>query len=739
MKGMPTGNKPIGKHPRFNHDFSARRVYTSKAGMIDISRCIDLVPDEHISMDVSDFLQSMPLATAAFLRGRREHSFYFVPYHQLWQNFGQYMSGRDDKYSSALKGRLYEPRISLRELVALCCQSMLCSAHTHKSEADTIGDATFLAQDWYTKVTFQWHNADSQARSFEVDLTSYLTHHTWKKVTNNVVSDFTPTRKEFISDQFNMDRWSNWCRKLDKTRNGNYLPVLSPLYHAIVAIQGSEIEGTQAQFASKMAFVSDRITRLLNSIPENYYISPFRILAYNKIFYTYFRNSYYDLDYYVGDYNVDHLQCDSLASSLLDNSMFSLKFMDMYQHQWKKDMFTSLMPDTQFGAVSEFSVSSVSITGDGTKIGELADNWVSSFDGTPGAGQMSAIRFRTLDGTSFSDSSGDATYTRDTSTLGKLNFLDNNTQKSLYPHNLKIFNSEVNAVNGSVLGLGITSVGDVLALKRAEAIQRYRQTLLRCGNKTKDIMVGLYGVEPVWESDHDPAFIDSFGYDFAVDRVMQTATTNSDPTTYDGKLGDLGGQIARLGSNKHKINYTTHGDFGVVMCLCYQVLETEYNSYNIDKNNLTLTPEDRYIYDYQDLGFVPVTRRLLSNLPQDISSSASEDLDQVLGYGTPYFEKKIDIDVVHGILCTYDAPRKISRIGENPDYFGDFSHWVAPRTDMQSALVTLVKNFYIDPRILNGNFLMAADGRQESDQFICNTYFKVYRTNTISDLGLPKF
>ena len=249
MKGMPTGNKPIGKHPRFNHDFSARRVYTSKAGMIDISRCIDLVPDEHISMDVSDFLQSMPLATAAFLRGRREHSFYFVPYHQLWQNFGQYMSGRDDKYSSALKGRLYEPRIALRDLVALCCQSMLISAFKY-SDVTAGGRAAFFADDWYKKVTFTY-TVDGGTRSFEVDLTSYLSHTTWKKVTNNVVSDFTPTRREYICDQFNMDRWSNWCRKLDKTRNGNYLPVLSPLYDAIVAIKAADITENQTQFANK--------------------------------------------------------------------------------------------------------------------------------------------------------------------------------------------------------------------------------------------------------------------------------------------------------------------------------------------------------------------------------------------------------------------------------------------------------------------------------------------------------
>ena len=734
MKGMPTGNKRVNKHPRFHHDFSARRAYTTKAGLIDISRCIDLVPDEHVNIDVSDFLQSMPRATAAFLRGRREHSFYFVPYHQLWQNFGQYMSRRDDPYSSALKGRLYEPRIALRDMVAWCAQSMLISAHKNRSELPTIGDATFLAENWNAKVTFTWTNSDSQSRSFEVDLTSYLTHSTWKKVENRVVSDFTPTRKVFALDRFNLDRWSNWCRKLDKCRYGNYIPVLSPLYDDILAIVGSEIEGTQAQFASKMEYISNRIKRMLDAIPSNYYVSPFRILAYNKLFYTYFRNSFYDLDYYVGDYNVDHLDCDSLASSVLDNSMFSLYFMDMYQHQWKKDMFTSLMPDTQFGAVSEFEVHSIEIEGDGTKIGELAQLGV-------GVLGNNGIELMRMDEDSFADSSGDMTYLRDDvdPTKAYLDALDDSSHVHVKPVNLRLDNGRVNAVNGSILGLGITSVGDVLALKRAEAIQRYRQTLLRCGNKTKDIMLGLYGVEPVWESDHDPAFIDAFGYDFSVDRVVSTAQTNAENNSYDGKLGDLGGYIAKLGSNKHSIKYTTHGDFGVLMCLDYNILESEYNSYNIDKNNLTLTPEDRYIWDYQDLGFVPVTRRLLSNLPQNIKGTNSEDLDQVLGYGTPYFEKKIDIDLVHGILCIYDSPTIVYGSEASPDYFGDFSHWVTPRTDMQSALVSLVKNFYIDPRILNGNFLLAADGRQESDQFICNTYFRVSRTNTISDLGLPKF
>lgn len=710
MKGMPTGNKPERNLPRFNHDFSARRVYTTKAGLIEPARVIHTVPNEHIQIDVSDFLQSMPLATAAFLRGRKEFSFYYVPYVQLWQNFGQYMAQRDDKFSSSLKGRLYEPRIELSVLYSLVCQSFIKSLQHHMEQ--NISRTHYTSTDWNTSTEFKFRQSTTQYQGAYV-VNSFVTdlEDSFIVVRNGVEDSYTPNCRQFCEDMFGVDRWSNWARKLDMLRYGNLIPELSPLYDEFMAIDWDTIDATDAvQFDTKVNTYFSRLESTINSIissKKGEYLSVMPILGYNKLFYTFFRNSYYDLDYYVGDFNVDYLECDTFESSIVMPHMFSLQFLDMMQHQWKKDLFTSLMPDTQFGAVS-----SLEFNGD-----VFGDGFIGDVSGT------------TSDNNSYTNDAvahpvNDATF--EGLTLGaSLRAYDQVDGQFIDMSHNHDFSASLEALGQ--LGLNVVSSFDVLALKRAEMIQRYRQTLIRCGNKTKDIMRGIYGSEPVWESDHDPAFIDSFGYNFAVDRVVQTAQTNDDLSTYNGKLGDLGGYIANLGQSRHTIKYNTRGDFGMIICLCYQIIESEYNSYNIDPNLMTLTPEDRYLPDFQDLGFVPVIRRVLTQYG---------DGNTILGYGTRYYEKKIDVDLVHGILCS-----KYSLINgdRQKEYFGDFSHWVTPRSDMQAQQVTSKRQFYIDPRILDNNFLLSSDGRQETDQFINNTFFKVLRTNTISDLGLPKF
>lgn len=715
--GMPTGEKPKASYPRRVHDFSARRVYTSKAGLLQPVKPIHTVPNEHFDIDVSDFLQSMPLATAAFLRGRKEFAFYYVPYVQLWQNFGQYVSGKSDRFSSALKGHEQEPRVSLRHLYELVFLAMLnelqCKYGNDTKDNEDFNNTTFvfsspsLAPVTYTPGTTY---AFSTIKS------------TFKRLVDDVESSYTPKRKEFAFDRFGLARWSNMARKLDLLRYGNMLPFLSPFYDALV----SYLAGNNDVTTNELDALFAAIVHQLAIIPANYYVTPMALLAYNKIYYVFFRNSYYELDYFVGDYNVDHLDCSSLETSILTNDMFSIQFLDMFQHQWKKDVFTSLMPDTQFGAVSSIELS-IEKGGDfpiGTTLSQSTSNDVGKWEVASGTAQSTDI----------------VRFIKASHVLGT-EATDEQTSSTIR-HYHTLGSGIVNATSAISKALSVSPI-DVLALRRAEAIQGYRQTLLRCGNKTKDIMVGIYGVEPVFESDHDPAFIDAFGYDFAVDRVMSTAQTDSSLDTYNGKLGDLGGQIARLGGSKHHIKFTTGGEFGIIVPITYTIFESEYNSYNIDQNLLTLTPEDRFIPDYMNLGFVPVTRRALSLLdPVSTRTGSQPDMDAVLGYGTRYWEKKIDMDIVHGIFCTfgqYDPEHITSSLNRDLQYFGDFAHWVAPRTDMQSALVTSTKQFYIDPRILNGNFLLAADGRQETDQFINNTYFKVRRTNIISDLGLPQF
>lgn len=341
-KGMPTGQKPERKLPRFNHDFSASRAYTHKVGQIIPARVIHSIPNEHFEIEVSDFLQSLPMVSAPFIKGRREFSFYYVPYVQLWQNYGQYQAQRDDKFSSALKGRLFEPRISLRKLYALCAWNMFKCLQADSSF--NVGYAQ-LDEAWSKKPIFRYRASNNYnfAYEFTDSITQIIGTDDFMRVVNGQEEVYQPVARDFIYDRFGITRWSNWCRKLDMLRYGNILPVLSPIYDELIALTPAVLDSmaeestSEGQFDTKVQtlFVQalNKVNRFLESIPENYYVSPFAILGYNKCYYTFFRNSFYELDYYVGDFNIDHLDCDSLESSIMDLSMVSLQFLDIYQHQ----------------------------------------------------------------------------------------------------------------------------------------------------------------------------------------------------------------------------------------------------------------------------------------------------------------------------------------------------------------------------------------------------------------------
>ena len=105
---------------------------------------------------------------------------------------------------------------------------------------------------------------------------------------------------------------------------------------------------------------------------QNVYVNPFRIAAYQHIFYDFYRNKYYDLDdenasfdadyynYYLQLFNFDDIRCETFANSNIGSGLDAdkrlLRMFTMRYAQWKKDVFTSALPSQQFGPVSSVSI-----------------------------------------------------------------------------------------------------------------------------------------------------------------------------------------------------------------------------------------------------------------------------------------------------------------------------------------------------------------------------------------------
>lgn len=680
--------KPTEKCARNAFDLGNKHVYSAKAGMIVPVKAIHTVPGDHFEIKISDFTQTFPMNTAAFLRGRKEFALYFIPYKQSWSNFNQYMATREDVYSSNMNAITYEPRMSLYDILSICLEFAAVYAH------DIVMPKVY-------------HDRATDHGILNIDFNRAYTPLVLINGFYNKTS-IALKASQYLYDVFGYPRWNNVLRKLDMLGYGNHFPYIDNF------IKGYESAITVTKTITQSNFESILNTQIASAKKDidklkNRYVNLYPITSYNKVFYDMFRNSYYELDYDVRNYNLDFKLCNSAATSIVQVQDIPVTFFDIQYHQWKKDLFTAVLPDTQFGAVSLLpsSGSTGNVVFTSTETSTDTGRWNSSGDWP----ERSNV-------TTNSDSNN--------------RFLSSGNNVLSHTH----------TVTGGATLNGVTTSFDVLALKRAEALQGYRQALLRAGNKTSDVFRAVFGRAPRYDEDAHPYFIDAFGEDIFVDAVVSTAETNLEKSdSSSGKLGDLGGR-ALMNGTSDTIKFDS-SDFGIILVVQYIVPQSEYNSYMLDPHLANLTPEDHWIPAFENLGFSPVIGEYLNNLVGQSNSL----LNRVIGYVPRYFEFKSDVDKVHGSFCEIastsllrgTSSNGVSLVEHVASYSGELTHWVTPRSDMQATSTTLTRNFYVDPAVLDNVFLVAADGTYSTDQFICNTYLDVKAVRPLSVLGLPNF
>lgn len=646
--------KPTAQLGQSSFDLSQKHVFSSKTGMAVPCCPIETVPADHFKINVASLHRTMTMNTAAFLRGKFRYDTYFVPYSQIWHNFNQFIDQRPDKHSSAWLGSKFVPSFELGGLLKFALQS-------------------FRKYHWNT------------SNVFALDCDMY--------------------GSPFIF---------GCLRMLDMLGYGNFEPLLIPTM-SINPATGNPWSGTERDTA-----FTDALTYA--SQFDGKYLNLFRISAYNHIWYDIYRNKYYDEVYkpvgttkelqYISMFNFDDMSCDTFADSLLWmptwtytdtdatwDSLQSIRVFSIFNPkyvQWKKDLFTSSLPGTQFGSVSSISLNSIT----GSDLGRWKDAY--------GDGLVNVSNVSTAPSS--------ATY---------------------YPNSLQ-YSAERPYIQHDH---PVSSSFDVLALKRAEALQAWKQNTLRAGNMVDSNFRAHYGVEPHYESDNNVMFLGSFEAVLDVNSVVANADTGG---STNGNVGD----IAATGTavlKGQEINYDCK-DFGVILTISSFVPESEYAANMIDRANRLSEPFDFFTPEYQNIGLesvagVDLDANLFSNEP-----------NKVLGYAPRYYMYKTALDKVHGEFArvAYMQPNQpIEQIN------GSLRAWVAPRREFlvyggfdsngyhikNRALPT----FYCSPYALDNVFGLnnANDlngvGRQNTDCFLNNVFFDIKAIRPMSVLGLPQF
>lgn len=461
------------------------------------------------------------------------------------------------------------------------------------------------------------------------------------------------------------------------------------------------------------------------SSPEDtaVHVNLWRALAYQKACCQFYRDSVHDPLEDAFAFNVDDVQGTSVANSDLytvrgtsvENIKKMVDIFSLRYRPWKKDIVTGTMPTMQYGAVSAIPLSAdLSAT---VSIPPVLTEDSSSWNVSNPVGDIT--RVYSNNGSGSTQAFGNA---RKRITSGSVaDIYGDNGYASVYNEDSLVQLRQAHKhPDGSATLSADTTLFDIIQLRKAEAIQKWKERTLRAGFHTDKQFEAHYGVSADEDGKWCADFIGSVDSYINIDEVLTTANNNAveGGTDVNNQVGDIAGKGVGV-TNGGKLHFETN-QFGVLMCLWSCTPEADYSSYGLDQNNTLIERFDYFTSEFENLG--------LQAVPQSIYNMFPGSVAQVIGYGPRYWNYKTALDKVHGEF-------NYLRDGETS---GSLYDWATPRRDLtQDTNLPTIGAYYINPRILDSIFAVACDNTQKTDQFLVNVMLDIKAIRGMSVIGLP--
>lgn len=284
---------------------------------------------------------------------------------------------------------------------------------------------------------------------------------------------------------------------------------------------------------------------------ENVALNPFPLLAYQKIYQDYYRNSQwessapwtYNLNY-INSTNASSLKIDIDSIDTTYETMFDLRYAN-----WNKDYFMGLLPNSQFGDEASLIVNPSSID---QKIMSLSnENSLGVTDKYLTNGATYRWALQNSDYTSF------------------------------------------------------TSRFSILALRQAEAMQKWKEVTQASQKDYKSQMEAHFGVTM------SDAYSDRCKF---IDGIVQTLDISEQPNTNitGDNVATIAGKGVGTGQGKIRFKTDVHG---YIMCIYHAVPLMDYSITGIARQNMKTRVTDYAIPEFDRTGMVQVPLVELSNNP----------------------------------------------------------------------------------------------------------------------------
>lgn len=394
-------------------------------------------------------------------------------------------------------------------------------------------------------------------------------------------------------------------------------------------------------------------------------MSIFPLLAYKKFCQDYFRYTQWqdsqpylwNIDYY--DANTQRVSLPGPGDPYWDsNTMFDLEYCN-----WNKDLFLGVLPDTQYGDVSRIDI-------------EL---------GNSGGIVVNASRI---------SNSGTVPPVSPDSKIG-------------------------------ITGAAFASVGshfnfDVLALRRGEALQRWKEVSLNNSQNYRSQIKAHFGVDLGDNMSGMSTYVTGDASSIDISEVLNTnLAADTDVAHVAGK---------GIGSGSHSDVFTAN-DWGVLMCIYHSVPLLDYVPTAPDPQLFVAQNTDLPIPELDSIGMQSIPICYYTNSPlETVPSSSSLQPTQTMGYLPRYYPWKTSYDYVLGAFTTTEkewvAPF-------TPDIWKTVTGGITPNNRSSYEL------FKVNPSIMDSIFQVNADSTWDTDTFLINCAFDIKVARNLDYSGMP--
>lgn len=414
----------------------------------------------------------------------------------------------------------------------------------------------------------------------------------------------------------------------------------------------------------------------------NLNLSVFPLLAYKKFCQDYFRYSQWqssspylwNIDYF---YGINQQLWSSVPSTgdsyWKGNTLFDLEYCN-----WNKDMFMGVLPDTQFGDV-------VAIDTGGVKSQDLYVE----------AQVTSSSHSRVYLGSKTSSSGTDYSV-----------------------------NAGPSAAQSNPLVVSMPSVAasfDVLALRRGEALQRWKEISLNVPQNYRAQIKAHFGVDVGENMSGMSTYVGGDSSSLDISEVVNT-NLQSDTSQSEAVIAGKG-----VGSSQGSEKFEAR-DWGLLMCIYHNVPLLDYVPSAPDPQLFVSQNTDLPIPELDSIGMQSIPISMYSNSNLELVSGFNSS-DFTMGYLPRYYNWKTSYDYVLGSFTTTEK------------------EWVAPITpaiwkNMLSTVSTgsssITYNiFKVNPSILDSIFQVNADSKWDTDPFLINCAFDVKVVRNLDYSGMP--